>query len=405
MESRLKADCSDHSGATLPCGCGGVARYAGRRDKTFTTALGEMTLSRAYYHCDTCGHGWCPRDLSLGLAETSLSPAVTRMVGVAAAEVSFETSSELLAELGGVDVDAKQVERAAEALGRVIAHHEEQHVIEPPQAADVPHTVYLGLDGTGIPMRKAELEDRAGKQPDGSAKTREVKLCVTWSAESRDKDGRPVRDEGSVAYSAAIESVASRECDEELSPFARRVLRATSRVGLDRARRQVVLGDGAAWIWNLADLHFPDAIQIVDLFHAKEHLSNAAKAIYGPTSDLARPWSKARGAELEAGQLDLVLTALQTHADTCPEAKNCLDYLDKNRSRMRYDAFRAQGLCVASGVVEAGCKTAVGARLKRAGMHWSLPGANAILALRCCKLSGRFEDFWESRTDILAEAR
>jgi hypothetical protein len=232
-------------------------------------------------------------------------------------------------------------------------------------------------------MRNAELKDRPGKQPDGTAKTREVKLCVTWSAEARDKEGRPVRDEGSVAYSAGIESVAARDVDLLLPPFALRVQREAKRYGFDLAKRRVVLGDGAVWIWNLADLLFTDAIQIVDLFHAMEHIYNAAKAIYGPTSDLARSWFRLRRTELEAGQLDLVLSALQIHADACEEAKNCSEYLDKNRFRMRYDVFRAQGLCVTSGVVEAGCKTVVGARLKRSGMHWSLPGANAILALEC----------------------
>jgi len=117
IEQRLNADDSDHVGAHLPCPKGHQARYVGRRKKTFTTALGEMTLDRAYYHCDICASGFYPRDLALGLAGTSLSPAVVRMNGLAAAMVSFEESHELLAELAGVAVPSKTVERAAEALG------------------------------------------------------------------------------------------------------------------------------------------------------------------------------------------------------------------------------------------------------------------------------------------------
>jgi hypothetical protein len=147
------------------------------------------------------------------------------MVGRVGAMVSLEEGHELLAE----------------ALGREVAE-DERRVVEPP-AADEPlaPTLYLGMDGTGVPVRKEELVDCAGKQPDGSAKTREVKLVTVWSAEGRDKEGTPVRDEGSISYSAVIEGAA----------------------------RRAVLGDGAKWIWNIASEHFPDAIQIVDRFHAK----------------------------------------------------------------------------------------------------------------------------------------
>jgi len=260
--------------------------------------------------------------------------------------------------------------------------------------------MYLGMDGTGIPMRASELKGRKGKQPDGSAKTREVKLVTVWSAEGRDQEGIPVRDPGSVTYSAAIESAASRDTGDVASVFAQRAVREAQRRGFDKAGRRAVLGDGALWIWNLADEQFPGAIQIVDLYHAKEHLSDVAKAVYGPGSDLGRQWEKRRHDELDEGKLDALLQALRIHAEATDEARKCLDYVTRNRHRMRYPEFRAQGLSVGSGVVEAGCKVAIGTRLKRAGMHWTLAGANAIIALRCCKLSGRFDDFWERRSQV-----
>ena len=263
-------------------------------------------------------------------------------------------------------------------------------------------TMYLGMDGTGVPMRASELAGRAGKQPDGSAKTREVKLCTVWTAEAGDDDGNPVRDPGSVTYSAAIESAASRDTDEQPSDFAQRVDREARRRGFDQAPRRVVLGDGAVWIWNLADEQFPGAIQIVDLYHAKGHLWEVAKAIYGAGSDLGEQWAKQRRDELDEGQLDAVLAALRVHAQANHAARKGLDYVTRNQNRMRYPEFRAQGLCVSSGVVEAGCKVAIGTRLKRAGMHWTAAGADAIIALRCCKLSGRFEDFWERHSSAAA---
>ncbi len=395
MQQRFNADLSDYVGHTSPCDCGKDARYGGRRFKTFTTVLGGMTFGRAYYHCDECGTGFYPRDRAMGLQDTSLSVATTRMVGLAAAMVSFAESSELMCELAGVPVDPKQVERVAEALGREIAD-DERTVVEP--ASPVAPTMYLGMDGTGIPMRASELNGRKGKQPDGSAKTREVKLVTVWSAEGRDEQGVPVRDPGSVTYSAAIESAASRDTDDIASVFAQRADREAQRRGFDQAKRRVVLGDGALWIWNLADEQFPGAIQIVDLFHAKEHLWDVAKAIYGPGSDLARQWAKRRHDELDEGKLDEMLQALRIHAKANNEARKCFDYFTRNRQRIRYPEFRAQGLSIGSGVVEAGCKVAIGTRLKRAGMHWTLAGANAIIALRCCKLSGRFDDFWERRS-------
>jgi hypothetical protein len=369
IQQRLNADTSDHVGPTVSCACGQPARYAGRHAKTFTSVLGPLTLERAYYHCESCKSGFRPRDHALGLENMSLSPAVTRMVGLVGAMVSFAEGHELLHELGGVDVSIKNVERGAEALGREIADDERRAVQSPPADQPTAPTLYLGMDGTGVPMRACEVEGRAGKQPDGTSKTREVKLVTIWSAEGRDKEGTPERDPGSVSYSAAIESAAQRDTDEVPSEFAARVQREATRRGFDTAARRAVLGDGAKWIWNLADQHFPDAIQIVDRFHAKQHLSDVGKAIYGATSDLAKGWARERHEQLDSGQIEALLLALRTHAGANEEARNCIKYIESNRHRMRYPEFRAAGLCTSTGVVEAGCKVAIGTRCKRTGMH------------------------------------
>ena len=254
MAEYYDADYSDHSSSTVACACGQTAHYAGRRPKTFTTLLGPLTLHRAYYHCAACRRGSCPRDRALGLQDTSLSPATARMVGLAATSVSFAEASEWMGELAGVAVDPKQVERIAEALGREVAADERERVEPAPGAAS---TMYLGLDGTGVPVRKSEVEGRRGKQPDGSAKTREVKLVTVWTAETRNADGLPERDPGSVSYSAAVESAASRPTDPLPSAFAQRAYREARRRGFDTAARRVIIGDGAEWIWNLSAEQFP----------------------------------------------------------------------------------------------------------------------------------------------------
>ena len=250
VEQRLNADTSDHAGPTLPSACGQSARYAGRHGKNFESVLGSLRLERAYYHCELCAEGFCPRDRALGLEGGSLTPGVVRMVGLVGAMVSFEEGHELVRELAGVDVPTKHVERAAEVLGREIAD-DEKLVVEPPGTNEpLAPTLYLGMDGTGVPVRKEELVDRRpGKQPDGSAKTREVKLVTIWSAERRDREGTPVRDVGSISYSAAIESAAHKDTDATPSEFAARF-----RARGDAARFRAHGPPGRAWRWGQVDL-------------------------------------------------------------------------------------------------------------------------------------------------------
>jgi len=401
IEQRLNANTSDYAGPSRACDCGQPARYAGRRIKVFQSILGELRLERAYYHCPHCGGGFCPRDRSLGVEKTCFSPATVRMIGTVGSMVSFQEGSQLLRELAGIGIDASQVERGSEALGDQIAADERLHT-EPWEEVPLAPTLYLGLDGTGIPMRTAELAGREGKQPDGSARTREVKICAVWSAEARDSEGLPRRDEGSVSYSAAIESAATPDTAEYRSAFAERVWREATRRRFCEAPRQAIIGDGAPWIWNIAQELFPDAIQIVDRFHVKQTLHRTAQSIFGSKGEQAKQWATERCAELDDGKLHAIVRALRPHAAACADAARCLLYIYRNRHRMRYLQFHKQGLCTSSGVLEAGCKVAIGTRLKRAGMHWTLDGANNIIALRCYRLSGRFEDFWERRNDPIA---
>ena len=402
LEQRLNMDTRDHEGPELPCPCGGSAKYHGRHGKTFASVLGPLHLQRAYYHCEQCASGFCPRDRALGLESFSLTPGVLRMTASAAALLSFAESSGLLRELAGVEVSAKQVERVAEALGAEIAVDEQQPVEKRGEMAPAP-TMYLGMDGTGVPMRAQEVKDRAGKQADGTAKTREAKLVTIWTAESRDEKGKPVRDSGSVTYSAAIESAATLDTSPDLSDFGVRVQREANRRGFPEAQRQAVLGDGSPWIWNTASELFPQAAQILDRFHAKEHLSQVGKVIYGDSLE-GKQWIQTRYDDLDEGRLKSLVEALHGHAQQYKGAGECIHYIWNNRRRMRYPKFHQQGLCTSTGVVEAGCKLVIGTRLKRAGMHWTVKGANTIIALRCSKLSGRFEDFWERRSDQMKGA-
>ncbi len=240
------------------------------------------------------------------------------MVGIVGAELSFEKGGAFLKDLAGLSVSPKQVERVAEALGEEIAE-DERTVFDPDPVADLPSTLYLGLDGTGIPMRPEEVADRPGKQADGSSRTREVKLCVLWSAETTDEEGIPVRDEGSATYSAAIESAASTDTEGESSGFAKRVLRETSRRQFDQVTRQVAVADGAPWIWNMMNEHFPKAIQILDLFHAKEHLGTVG----GKRSLVPKATGSARGSRkgMRSLTMERSMRSLPSSGSTLPGSR------------------------------------------------------------------------------------
>jgi len=224
-----------------------------------------------------------------------------------------------------------------------------------------------------------------------------VKLAVLFSADSTDDKGKPIRDRGSVSYNAAIESAATRDLDGELSDFATRIEREVYRRGFHKAKRQVILGDGARWIWSIADEQFPNAVQIIDLYHAKGTISNTAKAIFGAENEFGAQWAKDCRDNLEDGNLDYILGKLEPFVEKCKEAGTCRDYVITNKSRLDYPRFKKMGLTTSSGIVESGCKHVIGARVKQSGMHWTVKGANAIIALRCSTLSNRFDSFMDYR--------
>ena len=172
--------------------------------------------------------------------------------------------------------------------------------------------------------------------------------------------------------------------------------------GWSRAENRVVIGDGAEWIWNLAEQHFPRAVQIVDLYRARQHLWDLARRLYTNDAVSQKDWMKVHQKRLlDNGKIEKLVAALHSLSSSNPEVieriRTEAGYFERNAERMRYPKFRRQHLFVGSGVMEAGCKTVIGSRHKQSGMFWTVRGANAILALRCCHLNGRFADYWEAR--------
>jgi hypothetical protein len=356
-------------------------------------------MKRPWYLCAHCHVGQFPADVELDIEKTDFSPGVRRMQAMVGQEAPFDQGREQMKLLADLEVTAKSIERTAEEIGAEIAEGEQREIHKAVQL-DLPVIVgepipilYVQMDGTGVPVVKKETEGRKGKADGQPAHTREAKLGCVFTQTTCDKEGYPIRDSDSTTYTGAIEPA------EE---FGRRIYLEAWKRGWSRAVKKVVVGDGAEWIWNLADQHFPGAVQIVDLYHARQHLWELARKLHPNDSVNQKAWMKVHQKRLlDKGKIEKLVLSLRSTESTNTEVLEKLrleaDYFERNAERMRYPKFRRQHLFVGSGVIEAGCKTVIGSRLKKSGMFWTVRGANAIIALRCCHLNGRFEDYWEVR--------
>jgi len=383
---------------SLDCRCGHSADYKELRPKSILTMVGPVQYERPYYVCSHCHHAPNPADEALGVAFADFSPGVQRMMAVVGCDAAFETGREQLELLAGLQISAKTVERHAERIGAEIQEIEQTEIrrsvqleLPIPFGPPVP-LMYVEIDGTGIPVVRRETEGRSSKVEGQPPHTREVKLGCVFTSVGVDSDNSPIRDENSTTYTGAIETA------EE---FGRRIYREAFQRGWSRAHRKVVLGDGALWIWNLAAEQFPGATLIVDYYHASEHVHDLARLLFAGQDDARQCWTRVAKYWLDQGQIETIVTVLRClllhHPALAEKLENEAQYFERNADKMRYPEFRAQGLFIGSGVIEAACKTVIGSRLKQSGMFWTVLGANRIIALRCCRLSGRFEDFWEAR--------
>ncbi len=382
----------------LPCRCGHHAQYQEIRCKPTLTIVGPVRIARPYYLCSQCHLGQFPVDVELDIENTEFSPGVRRMQALVGQEAPFDHGREQLQLLAGLEVTTKSVERTAEAIGADIAQREQGEIqkalqLDLPVIAGEPMPIlYVQMDGTGVPVVKKETAGRQGKTEGQPAHTREAKLGCVFTQTTWDKEGYAIRDPDSTTYTGALETAVE---------FGKRIYREALKRGWSRAKKKVVIGDGAEWIWNLVAEHFLGAIQIVDFYHACQHLWEVARRLYPNNEGNQKTWMKIHQKLLEKGKIEKLVLSLRSidadNPDVAEKIRTEADYFARNAERMRYPQFRREHLFVGSGVIEAGCKTVIGSRLKRSGMFWTVRGANAILALRCCHLNRRFEHYWEGR--------
>ena len=401
MLSTLLSQLPDCDSQILCPVCQNQAYRDGTRTKQLVSLLGEGSVSRTYYSCHQpgCpGHRF-PKDEYLDITDTSFSPGLRRLMARLGSRDSFEVGYQDLKAYSGIDVDAKDIERVSEAIGTEILQQEasERAVYlnqKPALPADacIP-VMYVECDGTGVPMSFRELAGSKCKQEDGTAKTREAKLGCVFTQLTTDRQGKPVRQLESTSYVGSIETSVQ---------FGERLNAEAVRRGIWQSNQVVFLGDGAKWVWTIADQKFFGAIQIVDIYHASEHLHKLLSLLTSSEDELNQQWLIWHD-WLHNGQTRLIiaqsLLLLPKYAQTDQgrRIEQEIGYFQENILRMRYDVYKNLGLFVGSGVIEAGCKTVIGKRLKQSGMHWSLRSANAIIALRCHEASNRFDEFREKR--------
>lgn len=394
------ASAREGTGACCPV-CARPARLVGRRDKSIRTLLGTVAMTRAYHHCRTCRHGFAPWDARLGVARTSLSPGLARAAALAGSEMPYAKSFDLIATVTGLDLASTstlaRTTRAEGTRARALIGAEQAAAAARPRpvpaAADSGGMglCYIVLDGTGAPMLPRETTSRPGKGRTGRATTREVKIGAFFTQSGCDPaTGDPLQDPDSASYIATFAPAAE---------FATQVKAEYHRRGFDQIRQPLVLGDGAHWIWNIADAQFPAATQIVDYYHAREHLADLIKLLTPVLQD--PPVFETHLADrLDLGDTGAIAAAVATldlpnrAPDLVKPAVTEIGYFTGNHHRMQYADFKANGYYIGSGPVESACNTIVKQRAKRAGMHWTIHGLDPVLALRTLRQSRREHILW-----------
>jgi hypothetical protein len=374
-------------------------QFKGRASLTVDCMFGFFTLERDYYYHPGKNQGHYPADAALGM-EGSCTPALARLVCLEGAdEASYQKAQEHLKETGGITISARQIQRLVQTVGPGAQTWQERQALVPLPGTQRAPIMYLSGDASGVPMRPEELEGRKGKGPDGKAKTRMANLGCVFTQHQVDDEGHPIRDPNSTTYVSTMGPV------EEFGPLLRQ---EAIRRGLALATFVVLLIDGAEGLANMGRLCFPSALQIVDFYHALEHARKVLVALLGSKDhpDFKRRLGRWARQLLRDKVADLIAAARKECAGTtrAEAVEKELGYFVRNVERMQYGTFRSRGFFIGSGVIEAGCKTIIGARCKQSGMFWGRPGAENILTLRCISAGRRLDDFWKARLNTHAAA-
>lgn len=389
LVERMGDDRTGYCGPYRGCDCGGSQRFVDYRSITVETMSGPVEVSRAYYWC-SCGAVWYGGEKFLSCRKSGWSDDLVEAVTLVGTLLpSFAMASDVLDRLSGVKVDRKQVERMTEEIGDEVrlAEREESEEIWDRLApsTDPPERMVIQADGSSVHTR---------------GEWKEAKLAVIYNPEdlvernqdctsSEESEKRPRRELTRKRYVGLVGPV------EE---FRDALALGAAKESVFEAKKIAFMGDGAPWIWNTADEQVPDAVQILDWYHAAEHIHDCGKKVHGQGTSACEEWVKAIKDDLWEGRVGKVLRDLKKLEKELPKASEEIEelstYLRNNRRRVDYPAYRAAGWDIGTGTIESSNKRVVGSRLKQPGMRWTVEGANKVLALRTAYFSDRWDELW-----------
>jgi hypothetical protein len=400
--------------------CGHRQRLVGERPKQLLSLVGSVTFVRPYYQClevseadASCTHGEAPADAVWGVQQQRTTSGVQREISYLCGRLTFEEAAETLCRHVPLRMSARQALTLMRPVGEALAMAENRQVKslqaqaqqarsqrrEERQTKEI-ERLYIELDGVLARMRRGSVPMEQEERHRTGDVYREIKAGAVFRAERGSKRSELVP--GVYVDTPEPDSMRYVARRTAKGGFDWLLYQLALDGGLEQAKQVVVLGDGAPWIWNLAAEHFPGAVQIVDLSHAKEHVWDVTHAVFGPGTAAGTAWATHACSLLEEGQSADLVCALSALPPIPPEPgqarsipERAVDYFTTNAARMRYPVFRAQGMHVGSGEASAACKTIVSTRAKRSGMRWTPEGIDALLPLRTSVLNGAYDSLWE----------
>jgi len=370
--------------------CGEPTRHKGYVSGPLVTTLGTIEVRRPRYRCAACGREHYPHDVHLRFRSHAVSWLLAKVLGRLGAQLPFEQAARNLKEDHGIRLSKHTLEQICEEAGQAVLDQEDaqrqrlQQLPSQEQPSALP-------DSPISPQKAYVFADGAMMHAEGA--WQEIRVASVAAENAQDE----------------VVKVEHRARFLNCTDFGWQLLLLARRAGYHRARHRVFLADGARWLWELAAMHFPDAIQILDWYHLAEHVHAAAAVLFGEGTPNARRWSERRKTELWNGQVAKTLRCLralppQTRAKAKRETvRQLIGYLENNRRRINYPRYRALGLRIGSGQVEGACKTLVGGRCKQAGMrNWNRRSAEGVLRLRAALQTDDYQALWRHRLKIAA---
>lgn len=408
--------------------CGHQQRLVGIRPKQLHTLMGKVTIRRSYYQCmvkeekpsATCNHGYAPWDSVWGQIAGRTSPGVQKLLGKLVSRLTLCEAVDTFTSILPLPMSERQALNLIQPIGEALREQEEEQVQalfeqaahKERQASEQGSVLgpsirrlYIETDGVLARIRRGSVTMEEAEAKRTGDVYREIKVGAVFEGipgheRSELVPGVFLDEPGPITYVA-------RQLNVE--EFGRFLYALAQGCGVDRAREVVLVGDGARWIRHVVEEHFPNAVPIVDIYHAREHLWNVANAVHGSATPQGAAWAKQADELLSHGKIEELvhmieklpaIPAVPGASRSIPEIE--AEYFLSNAQRMRYPTFRAKGMHIGSGVAEAACKTVVSTRAKKSGMRWTPDGLDAVLALRTSVLNQSYDSFWNQSRPLLA---